>query len=540
MQLKQYIEQLGGLDNIKRVLIPDERLIFEIDDLAKIDSLQSHQENAKIEVNATLNQVSFSKPENLTQSDLLEIDKELAARQIEDSEQAQIPQSCEYRPSWHISPPQGLLNDPNGFIYHQGQYHLFYQWYPHDCVHKDKYWVHLTSSDLVNWQWQSVALTPSAWCDSHGVFSGHAVSCDQTLFLFYTGNVRIGEARDRHTTQCLATSSDGIHFEKHGPVITQLPPNVTPHCRDPKVVQHGESWLMLLGVQTTDLKGRLALYRSDDLYTWEFKGIYGDELGDFGYMWECPDLFSLNGQTFVVIGPQGIVSKSPHHHVQHHNAILKAKLTDSGDLRLTTHQTLDHGFDFYAPQTSLSCDGRRLLCAWMGLPDEINQPSVENGWVHQLTSMRELTYKDGVLYQTPIEELKQLRAAEQIKILDDSSFDLGSNCYELKLNMQWGSELTLFQNESYQVKIALDKTKRRLIFDRSHTLIREGDVIRELPLQSEAVDLHILVDTSSVEVFVNGGEQVLTSRVFVPEDATQVSLIGKAEIKLWLLNPAKP
>jgi beta-fructofuranosidase len=141
-----------------------------------------------------------------------------------------------------------LLNNPNGFIYHQWQYHFSYQWHPYPWVHKDKYWAHLTSKDLVNWQWQPVAFTPSDWFDSHGVFSGHAVSHYDRLMLFYTGNTRVGEQRDRHITQCLATSTDGLHFIKHGPVVPELPPGVTAHYRDPKIIRYHDRWLMLLGV----------------------------------------------------------------------------------------------------------------------------------------------------------------------------------------------------------------------------------------------------------------------------------------------------
>lgn len=101
--------------------------------------------------------------------------------------------------------------------------------------------------------------------------------------LFYTGNTRVGEQRDRNITQCLATSTDGLHFIKHGPVVPELPPGVTAHYRDPKIIRYHDRWLMLLGVQREDEIGRLAIYHSQDLNKWTFLALSSDELGDFGY-----------------------------------------------------------------------------------------------------------------------------------------------------------------------------------------------------------------------------------------------------------------
>jgi beta-fructofuranosidase len=539
MSLLSIIKECGGISNVLRVLIPDSRIIIEIRDVNLLSA-----EGKQQAYNSTLKQITY--PQSVIEdkdqlaSQLLQVGQQIAEQQLQDIRPYITPVECEFRPDWHISPPQGLLNDPNGFIYHQGQYHLFYQWYPYACVHKDKYWAHLTSKDLVNWQWQPVPLTPSDWFDSHGVFSGHALSQDEQLMLFYTGNVRIGEDRDRHTTQCLATSTDGIHFTKQGPVVPELPPGVTPHIRDPKIIRHNDHWLMLLGAQREDEIGRLAIYRSDDLKTWTFLALCGDELGDFGYMWECPDFFTLNKQDFIVIGPQGIQSPDKSHTVPHHNGIVKAQLDESGKALLSDFQHLDYGFDFYAPQSLQTPDGRRIMSAWMGLPDEINHPSSDNGWVHQLTTLRELSYENGKLMQRPIKELATLRRAPVVVPADQSCFDLHSKAFELKVSMAWGSTLRLHQSAQGYCEIRLDQATRRLYFDRSNTLIREGDTIRELSLpESDSVDLHIFSDTSSLEVFINDGEAVISARVFSDKDATQLSFEGDVQVQAgWLLEKA--
>lgn len=524
MSLAPYFDVCGGIENITRTLLTEKDLMIEVRDKHLVQD--SELINARDQIQGET-QLTFSRPDSLSTEVLLKVGEDIAAEQSKRFSALQQPVECEYRPSWHISPPQGLLNDPNGFIYHDGAYHLFYQWFPYGCEHKDKHWVHLTSQDLVEWEWQSVALTPSLWCDSHGVFSGHALSQGKELMLFYTGNTRIGQERDRQTTQCLATSSDGLNFTKHGPVIDALPLNVTPHIRDPKVVRHNDKWLMLLGAQTTELKGRLAIYQSEDLYQWAFVGLFGEEMDDFGYMWECPDLFTLNEQLFVVIGPQGIPSFSEHNTIPHHNGIVKAQWVDGDGLRMGDFQHLDYGFDFYAPQSMQTPDGRRVMCGWMGLPDEVDQPSTDNGWVHQLTAMRELSYRNGALYQWPILEMESLiESSSEIK-LDANGVDFGTKSFDLTVTLDWGDELNLFENSVQKFVLRADKENRRLVMDRSQTLNRAQDTIRELPLASERIELRILADNSSLEVFVNGGAAVMTSRVFTDKDATKISIQGE-------------
>ena len=544
MTLTELITACGGRQNLLRALRVDEHLVLELADPA----LRSAKA-ASLPFNPQLSQLVWQPPVPLTEQEWHQI-----GRDIEANQRALLPAVSEnspsiHRPVWHIAPPQGLLNDPNGFIYHQGEYHLFYQLYPLDCVHKDKYWAHVTSTDLVNWTTQRMALCPSDWFDSHGVFSGHAVSNGDEMMLFYTGNVRIGEQRDRITTQCLATSTDGQHFTKHGPVIRDLPPSVTPHCRDPKLVRHGDHWLMLLGAQEETqagkLRGRLAIYRSSDLYQWDYVGLYGDELGQFGYMWECPDLFELSGQLLGIICPQGIESGSPYHKVPHHNGYVKANLSEQDELTLTDFATLDHGFDFYAPQSTEAPDGRRLLIGWMGLPDEIKQPTAEDNWLHQLTCMRELSWKNGKLYQRPARELESLRGNQQVYTFAETSaqqtVELNTKSFELQTTLAWPEQgqvtLRLMDNGKQYCDFILDGDNQRILLDRSHALPTDGETVRELAWEDRKdVELQVMADNSSLELFINGGEYVMSARIFTPEDATAMQLISEQPIDWQAIN----
>ncbi|MGO1296172.1 MAG: glycoside hydrolase family 32 protein [Vibrio sp.] len=521
MSLDLLIELAGGMHNVRRILAPSDFVIIAVHDNERIQRLPAEVTAASILGEWQLCMARGS----IRDEELRQVGEQIAHQQSRLAKPYLTPTSSHYRPLWHISPPQGLLNDPNGFVYHQGEYHLFYQWYPYTCEHKDKYWVHLTSVDLVNWHYRSVALTPSDWFDSHGVFSGHAVSQEEGLYVFYTGNVRLGETRDRQTMQCLAYSSDGRHFTKCGPVIRQLPPGVTEHIRDPKVFYTNNQWLMLLGSQTTDLEGRLAVYHSENLTDWQFDGLYGDEIAQ-GYMWECPDTFELNGQRFFVFGPQGIKNCNPHHTVGHQNRIYRMSLDENNHPTLHEGWQLDAGFDFYAPQTSETIDGRRVMIGWMGLPDEIDHPSCDDQWLHQLTTLREIHWDKGQLIQRPAQELQQLRQTPRSLLLTATGLDVMCKSYELTLDLDWGQELRVMAKGESYVSLLADCEQKVLRLDRQHTDRRDGDVVRELPLHSERIALTIFADQSSLEIFINQGEKVMTTRVFTPHDATNIVLLG--------------
>ncbi|OOF02541.1 hypothetical protein BZG79_07440 [Salinivibrio sp. MA427] len=529
------VDACGGADNLRRVLRHQDKIIIELIELERVN-----QEALSINtIDHSLRQITLAHPVN--QNTLTALGRLIDYNLREQAAPcyASISKTDFHRPTWHISPPQGLLNDPNGFIYFQGHYHLFYQWYPFACEHKDKFWVHLISPDGVQWRSAPLGLTPSDWYDSHGVFSGHAMVINDALWLYYTGNTRIGPERLRQTTQCVARSTDGIHFEKLGPVIDAPPAGVTEHIRDPKVIYDGEHYRMLLGAQREDKIGRLAQYSSIDGLHWRYDGLSGDSFGDHGYMWECPDLFPLNDQWLCILCPQGSTAPTPDHHVPHHNGYAKATLEADG-IKLDDWQILDHGFDFYAPQTAQTPDNKRMLIAWMGLPDEVDQPSQSAGWLHQLTCPRELRWENGQIYQRPATALQRLRGPQQLLVIrtesDATSVDLGTKQFELStsLPIPKSGQYTLYfhsrsgiashatSTEPSGCALTIDGNNRTLTLDRSTSLATEGDTRRciHLPEQLEELPLQVLADTSSLEFFISNGQWTMTSRYFSATDAT--------------------
>ncbi len=440
-----------------------------------------------------------------------------------------------HRPAWHLAPSVGLLNDPNGFIQHNGVYHLFYQWNPLGCDHRNKCWGHWQSIDLVHWEHQPLALAPGACYDSHGCYSGSAVVAEDKITLIYTGNVKFPDG-SRTAYQCLAQESDRGEYRKLGPVLP-LPEGYSGHVRDPKVWRHQDDWYMVLGARDLQDRGKVLLLRSSDLRDWqalgELAGSGLNGLGEFGYMWECPDLFSLDGDDVLICCPQGLAPQPERYLNRYQAGYLLGKL----DYRQAAFShgefhELDAGFEFYAPQTTLAEDGRRLLFAWMGVPeqDEEAHPTRRYGWIHTMTCPRELSLRHGRLHQRPARELQQLRGEREDwrgRADDAPAYALGAA--ELQLTPQgafsaaFGDVMTLsWDGERLQL------TRASLADGRPEHRYWRGPVRH----------LQLLFDRSSVEIFINHGEAVMSARYF-PAGEPQLRLNGSAALALeyWPLTP---
>lgn len=307
-----------------------------------------------------------------------------------------------YRPCYHFAPPFGWMNDPNGLCQFNGVYHLFYQYHPFGVEWDDMHWGHATSTDLLHWEHKPIALRPDHDYDydRDGVFSGSALVKDDVLHLYYTGNTWLDKKQEAlHQVQCLATSVDGVTFEKavQNPLISEIPQYGNAHVRDPKVWEADGRFYMVLGTRdATD--GKIVLYDSDDAIHWSERGVIAGETGRHGWMWECPDLFSLDGQDVLLLSPQGMERDGDRYHNLHQCGYFIGTL----DLELPrfTHGTfteLDYGHDFYAAQTFLDERGRRILIGWNAMWER-EWPEQAEGWTNQMTIPRELSLRDGHIY----------------------------------------------------------------------------------------------------------------------------------------------
>lgn len=439
-----------------------------------------------------------------------------------------------WRQSYHIQAPTGLLNDPNGFAYYQSEYHLFYQWFPLGTEHGMKYWYHMKSSDLAAWEDLGIGIAPGGPYDSHGAYSGSAIEKDGKLHLLYTGNTR-DQTWTRHPYQCLAIMDAGGRIAKlDRPVISSIPPGYTDHFRDPKVWKSGDAYYCVIGAQRTDLTGCAVLFRSKDLLDWTFMGEMKTGLPPFGYMWECPDYFELNGSGVLVFSPQGLQADEDQYNNIYQTGYVIGKPLDFGtrEFHHGAFQELDRGFDFYAAQTTLGPDGRRILVAWMGLPD-VAYPTDTQGWSGCLTIPRQLTIQGGhKLIQQPVPELAKLRktrSSAALTVTDEvvrlNGFD--GTSYELICEIskfdaeQLGLEFRAADHEKTVLKY--DRVLKKVILDRTLSGQAMDEVngnVRSCGLDTDPLKFHLFVDLSSVEIFINDGEEVFTSRIF-PDPASQ-------------------
>lgn len=432
-----------------------------------------------------------------------------------------------WRQVFHLQPPIGFMNDPNGFIDHDGLVHLYWQYNPFlNDGPKHVFWGHFTSPDLVTWTEQPVELSPTTELDKDGCYSGSAIEVDGAIHVLYTGNVKDADG-NRLAFQNLATSPDGFDLAKadSNPAAT-MQPGYTGHFRDPKVWAHQGRYHFVLGAQRDDLSGAVVLFSGDDTSRFEFTGELTGIPGTC--MLECPDLFWLDDEVtgersaVLVTCPQGLSARKAEGGTDRwanpHNCAYQVGSLDwapDGDQPFTWQGgdwvEVDRGFEFYAPQTMLDRHGRRILIAWMGLPDDDDQPTLASNWMHCQTIPRLLTLHDGVLHQTPLPELSALRSDETIL---DGTGELITAPAELSLTLDEVVELRVGTEDDH-ISLMVDP-EGRVDLDRTeadYTSAKIGAPTRQAHFDPTDGELRIFVDESSIEVFVGGIS--LTSRHFV-------------------------
>ena len=320
---------------------------------------------------------------------------------------------------FHLMPETGWMNDPNGLCQFRGIYHIYYQYTPFEPTGELKLWGHYTTRDFVHFLMDEPVLYPDTDYDAHGAYSGSAFVEDDEIHFFYTGNLKYFDREDydyinsgRGSNTIAFESKNGHDFTEKELLMTidDYPADMSNHVRDPFIFKNDGAYYMVLGARDIESKGLVLLYQSEDLKHWKYKDrITTNE--KFGYMWECPNLFEIDGEWILISCPQGVETDGIDYENVHQCTAMKLTCDFEKDIYdITDIKLLDRGFDFYAPQTFLDEKGRRILIGWMGIPDaEYSNPTTEDGWQHALTIPRALSLHEGKLIQEPIEELKDLR-----------------------------------------------------------------------------------------------------------------------------------
>lgn len=422
----------------------------------------------------------------------------------------------------HLKAPGSWLNDPNGFIYYKGQYHLFYQHFPFATRWGTMHWGHAVSKDLVHWEHLGVAIFPTKHYDKDGIFSGSALEVDGDLYLYYTGvKYYASEAENCHVSlndvyecnQALITSKDGIHFDNYNdkklilPVIYDNDIAYYNHTRDPKLWKEGDTYYMVLGSTNKMDVGRIIVLTSKDAVHWDIRTVLEDE--KFGRILECPDLFKLGDQNILLISPMYIVPKSEGYTAQSMIGTIDFDPESCEITNLGTFEYIDHGRDIYATQSCVDEEGRRVMVVWVRMPEEANNPWDEKPWNGMMCVPRVIEYdQDGFRYKIHPNVKKYFNkklSKEEIK----------SYCvYQEKPCL---IETIIHNGESIDIggfKIWMKKNE--IHTDRSEVFVEESDLRNTFTLPSYAKEykLSILVESNVIEIFVDDGKQVLTNTVY--------------------------
>lgn len=436
-----------------------------------------------------------------------------------------------WRAHYHIEPKTGLLNDPNGFSYFNGKYTLFYQSWPFGAAHGLKQWVHLESSDLVHFNETGIKLLPDHENDSQGAYSGSAYEIEDRLFLLYTGNVRDANwVRDPRQIGAWMTKDGTI--TKCDKVLISQPQDVTEHFRDPQIFTYENQFYAIVGAQSLDKKGFIKLYKAinNDVENWEFVGDLDFDNSGSEYMIECPNLVFVDGKPVLIYSPQGLSKGELDYRNIYPNTYKIFETFDPENAKLvgpSPLMNLDYGFEAYATQAFNAPDGNVYAISWIGLPD-IYYPTDQYDYQGAMSLVKELHIKDGQLTQTPVSAIQELaRPAEKLEDRESTS-----NSYQLAIKIAANdvAELLLFADkEGKGLRINLDRQKQELTIDRSQVgaqYATEFGTKRSCQIPDGDVTLNIYSDQSILEIFVNGGQAVLTSRVFPTKEQSGIKLVS--------------
>ena len=465
-----------------------------------------------------------------------------------DFEKEYLPYSEPEQPFFHVTGGIGWINDPNGFSIYKGEYHLFFQYYPYTTKWGPMHWGHVKTTDFIRWSRLPAALAPDQEYDRDGCFSGCAIELeDGKQMLFYTGvkDVRREDGIiESVQTQCAAIG-DGIDYEKYegNPILTaaDLPPGGSPiDFRDPKVYKEGDAWYMVVGNRPADGSGSILLYRSTDTLKWEFVSVLAACHNQYGRMWECPDFFLLDGKDVLLVSPQEMNAIGLEFHPGNANvALIGTYNRNEHRLERDSVQAIDYGLDFYAPQTLLTEDGRRVMIAWMQNWETSGCRNEQLHFIGQMTLPRELGIRDGRLIQNPVRELEAYRG---LKIAYRNVLLCGETClhgisgrvldmtvsvrsvnpsepyFRFRINVaKDGQRFTSIRYKPSAGTLRVDRTNSGF----PHDIVSARQFL--VRPNNGTLKLRIIMDRYSLELFVNDGEQAASFVIYTPETADAIS-----------------
>jgi len=432
-----------------------------------------------------------------------------------------------YRPLYHHTPKRGWMNDPNGMFYKDGVWNLYYQYNPYGSMWGNMHWGHSTSTDLIHWKDEGIALAPDAWGT---MFSGSCVVTDKGVTAFYTASRPTPFGGDVQA-QCLAFSADGGKtFKKFegNPVVT----SEAKDFRDPNVFWHEptQRWIMILAVGQ-----EMQLFSSADMKSWQYESSFGKEYGNHDGVWECPDLFPLSGNTaghgtaegegkwvlLCNINPGGPFGGSATQYFV--GSFDGKKFTCESKPEVT--KWLDYGKDHYATVSFYNApEQRRVVLAWMSNWQYANQvPTL------QFRSANSIA-RDLGLFTFGGESYVSVKPSKEMLSVRGKKLKQPTEACEIVVDVKSQAEIVLSNAKGEQVVMTYDAAKQTFAMDRT----KSGDVsfskdfpcVTTAPTYGKVRQLRLFVDRCSIEAFDSEGKMVMTNLVFPSEPYNSITVKG--------------
>ena len=503
----------------KYLLIP----VQETEDIAAISVLDNQNNMVqRLNVKLAIDRVDYFVPYELKGACLLDIEFHGDRRQkgavgefvcwkeMKLSDTFDTTNRERFRPVYHHTPLYGWMNDPNGMFYKDGVWHLYYQWNPYGSQWENMHWGHSTSTDLIHWEHQPMALEPD-WLGS--IFSGSCVTKGDEVVAFYT-------SAGHHQTQSMAVSRDGGRtFKKFSgnPVLTT---SDVPDFRDPRPFWNEDihAWNLILAAGQ-----EMRIYSSKNLEDWKYETSFGKEYGNHGGVWECPDLFKINDKWVLLcnINPGGPFGGSATQYFV--GQFDGHKFTCESMPKVT--KWLDYGKDHYATVSFYNApENRRVVLAWMSNWQYANQVPTK-----QYRSSNSIP-RDLGLFTCREETYVSVRPSKEMLAARGAKLKKPTEACELVVDLKGQTEIVLSNSKGEQVVMAYDGQKQVFTMDRSQsgdTSFSEAFPCTTVaPTYGVVRQLRIFIDRCSIEVFDTDGKMAMTNLVFPSEPYSMLKVKG--------------
>ena len=425
------------------------------------------------------------------------------------------------------------------------------------------HWAHAVSDDLLHWRYLPAALAPDSLPDRDGCFSGSALELpDGRHLLMYTGLIsigkRMGELEQVRQNQCIAIG-DGVDYEKYSenPVLDEndIPEGCSKEdFRDPKIWREADgTYRCIVAVRPADQSGMILLYSSPDALHWKFESILAENRNRFGKMWECPDFFELDGRHVLLTSPQDMLPVDFEYHNGNGTLCLIGRFDEeTKKFHDEYNQAIDYGIDFYAPQTLLTPDGRRVMIGWMQNWDTVAMMRMKALWFGQMTIPREITIRNNRLYQWPIREIESLRhdKVEYHDVLVDGETTFpGINGRQIDMTVTIRPEdaadlynkfaIWFAQNDTYHTSLSFHPSDSIMKIDRKFSGSRRAVIHQrrtKVNHENGTLTFRMILDRYSTEIFVNYGEHTITATIYTDQEADGIKFITDGKVRLDIIK----